>query len=56
VWNKLCSSPDFLDPELVEKTFEAWGERSTQSHAIGRQLAKWKERYAAEVEEFIATM
>ena len=63
LWNKVCSSSKFLVPEIVDKSFEAWDKRSmqwekrpTQSDAIGRQLAKWKQRYAAEVEEFIATM
>ena len=54
VWNHLRATPDLLNPKIAEKAFEAWDERSLQSHAIGLQLAEWRRRYAAGVEEFIA--
>ena len=46
--------PVFLNTEIADIACDKYHERSLQSHAIGLQLAEWRRRYAAVVEEFIA--
>jgi len=56
MWTRLRTTRHFFDEEISDIPFDdnTYCDRSQQSHLMGLQLAEWRRRYAAAVEEFIA--
>ena len=55
VWTRLRTTRRFFDERIsdIPHNDNPYCDRSQQSYLMGRQLAEWKRKYEAVVEEFI---